>query len=289
MEKAITDIIKEKFTISVELVPPRNGTDTAEIFRNVEKIKDKIDFVSVTDGAGGSLRGGTMAISHLVQERYGIKVLAHFVCRERTKEQIENNLVDLHYFGIKNILALRGDAPAGSPEGWKGDYKFAYLLVKQISDMNNGHYLLRIGQDVEFREGVNTNFCTVVAGHPEDPIEQELEHLKPKIESGAKAIITQMIFSFDEYKEYVDNIRKAGIDLPVIAGIRPLTSIQQVESMEKFFNIKVCNELRNGLQENGKQFGIDYCKDLINKLKDYKAAGVHLFVLNDIDIVNELL
>ncbi|MBU1704031.1 MAG: methylenetetrahydrofolate reductase [Nanoarchaeota archaeon] len=262
----ITEMIKNKgFTRSVELVPPRNGTDPAEIFSKVALIKDKVDFVSVTDGAGGSLRGGTLAISHLVQENYGIKSMAHFVCRERTKEQIENNLVDMHYFGVKNVLALRGDAPAGSAEGWIGEYEYAYKLVKQISNMNKGIYLPRKGQDVLHREGVKTDFCISVAGHPEDPIQSEVSHLKAKIEAGATCIITQMIFSFDEYKNYVEGLRQNGIDLPVIAGIRPLTTLKQAESVENFFGIKICSELKTGLEKEG--FGLQYAKDALSAVK----------------------
>ncbi|MCK5282847.1 MAG: methylenetetrahydrofolate reductase [Nanoarchaeota archaeon] len=287
--KKITDILKEKdFTISVELVPPRNGADFEEIFRNISDIKDKVDFVSVTKGAGGSLRGGTLPISYFSQEKFGINSIAHFVCRERTKQEIENDLIDLCYFDIRNILALRGDPPAGSSEEWNGDYKYASLLVNQINDLNNGKYLPRIGMDEEFKEGVNTDFCVLVAGHPEDPIEDEIEHMKAKIDAGADVIITQMIFSFDDYKNYVEALRKNGIKLPVIPGIRPLISIKQADSVEKFFKLKVCDELKKGLKEKGREFGLDYFADMVKKLKEYGAPGVHLFVLNDVGLVGEL-
>jgi len=292
MSKKITEIFKEKdFTWSVELVPPRNGEGSKEMLDKINKLKNKVDFVSITKGAGGSLRGGTLPISVFATEN-GLAPISHFVCRERTKAEIENDIIDLYYFDIKNILALRGDPPAGAKdEAWDGDYKYAYLLVKQISELNKGHYLPRKNIDKgEYREGVKTDFCIIVAGHPEDPFEEELEHIKAKIDSGADVIITQMIFSFEEYKDYVDKLRENGIKLPVIPGVRPLVSKKQAESVEKFFGLKVNSELKEGLKgDDAHKFGIDYSIDMIKKLKDYGAPGVHLFVLNDVDLVDELL
>lgn len=288
--KKITEILKEKeFTVSVELVPPRNGINPEEIFSKIDFLKDKVDFVSVTKGAGGSLRGGTLPITYFAQEEYSINAIAHFVCRERTVNEIENDLVDLHYFGIRNILALRGDPPAGSNEGIGGDYEHAYLLARQIKNMNNGNYLLRKGQDKGIRQGIKTDFCILAAGHPEDPIKEEISHIKAKIDAGAEAIITQMIFSFDEYKNYVDALRKAGINVPVIPGIRPITDLKQAESVESFFRLQVSDELKQALGKKGKDFSISYFADMIKKLKEYGAPGVHLFVLNDVELVGELL
>src|SRR3989338_10942522 len=137
--KKITELLKEKkFTISVELVPPRNGEGKKDIHSKIKRLRGKVDFVSITKGAGGSLRGGTLPISVFAKE-HGIIPLAHFVCRERTKAEIENDIIDLYYFEINNVLALRGDPPAGAKdEKWAGDYEYAYLLVKQISDLNKG-------------------------------------------------------------------------------------------------------------------------------------------------------
>lgn len=288
--KKITEILHEKeFTISVEIVPPRNGTDPEEIYNKIEQLRDSVDFIAVTKGAGGSLRGGTLPISYLTQEKFGINSIAHFVCREHTKEEIENELVDLHYLNIKNILALRGDPPAGLKERWKGDYKYAYLLVNQIKKMNNGMYLPRNPEEGEFVKGMNTDFCVLVAGHPEDPIEEELKHIRKKIDAGAEVIITQMIFSFDDYKKYVEALKNAGINVPVIPGIRPLVSLKQVNSVENFFKLKICNELKEGIEEKEKDFGLEYFVDLIRKLREYHAPGVHFFVLNDVGLVKELL
>ncbi|MFH1506138.1 MAG: methylenetetrahydrofolate reductase [archaeon] len=291
----ISKILKEKdFTWSVEMVPPRNGTSSDDIFGKIKQLKGKVDFVSITKGAGGSMRGGTLPISYFAQKKFGINPIAHFVCRERTDFEIENDLMDLYLFGIKNILALRGDPPAGQKdEVWSGDYEYAYLLVKQIQNLNNGLYVPRKNFDKGPREGIKTDFCILVAGHPEDPIEEEIEHLRAKIEAGAEVIITQMVFSFEDYKEYVENLRKNGIDLPVLPGIRPMTKLEQAESCEKFFGLPVNKALKKGLEDakdekEAYEFGLDYTADMIKKLKKYGAPGVHLFVLNEVELVDEL-
>ena len=297
MVKKITELLNEKkFTISVELVTPRNGTDVNELYSNIEKLQGKADFVSVTKGAGGSLRGGTLPITYFCQAKFGLNVISHFVCREHSKQQIENELTDLHYMGIKNILALRGDAPVGAKdEGWSGDYRYAYLLTQQIKNMNKGLYLPTPTMKVEQREGLPMDFCIIVAGHPEDTIEEEIKHLKCKIDAGADAIITQMIFSFAEYKKYVEGLRAGGITHPVIAGVRPLTEFKQADSVQKFFNLKVADELFEGLRARevdknaSREFGLKYSAEMIKQLKEYGCPGVHLFTLNEVDVVEELL
>lgn len=297
MVKKITELLKEKdFLISAEIVTPRNGEDVTELFNFIGQLSQKVDFVSVTKGAGGSLRGGTVPITYLSQAQHNHNVISHFVCREHNKQQIENELTDLHYFGIKNILALRGDAPVGAKEEeWSGDYKYAYLLVQQIKKMNSGLYLPTPTMKVEQREGLPTDFCILVAGHPEDPIEEEIEHLRCKIEAGADVIITQMIFSFEEYQRYVEGIRAAGINLPVIAGVRPLTDFSQADSVERFFGIKVNPVLIQKLKEleddkeRSREYGLNYTAEMIRKLKEFGCPGAHLFVLFDRTLVDELL
>lgn len=295
--KKVTELLKEKkFVLSLEIVPPRNGENIEEVYSFLATLKGKVDFISVTKGAGGSLRGGTLPITYLAQEKYGLNAVSHFVCREHSKQEIENELIDLHYFGIRNILALRGDAPAGAKEEiWNGDYQYAYLLVEQIKKMNHGLYLPTPTMKATERKGLPTDFCILVAGHPEDPREKEIEHLKCKIQAGAEAIITQMIFSFEEYKRYVEAIRAAGINLPVLAGIRPLVDYAQARTIEPFFGIKVDERLMKGLKElegdkeKARQFGLNYTAEMIRKLKKYGCPGVHLFVLFDRKILDEIL
>ena len=290
----ITEIIKKKFTVSAEVVPPRNGSDPKEILDKIKSLKGKVDFISVTKGAGGSLRGGTLPLSLFAKEQ-GVIPVAHFVCRERTKAEIENEVIDYSYLGINNILALRGDPPAGAKdEEWDGDYRYAYKLVEQINNLNYGRYIPRKNIDkTPYRQGIKTDFCILVAGHPEDPIEQEIKHIKEKIGAGAQVIMTQMIFSFDEYKSYVEALKENCIDLPVIAGVRPLVSLKQAESVERFFGLKVNTKIKEILknaksEQEAREKGIRYTKDMISRLKQYGAAGAHLFILDDFRLVEEI-
>lgn len=261
--------------LSLEIVPPRNGIDIEPILKKIERIKDKVDFISVTKGAVGSLRGGTLPLSYFIQTRFNVPVMTHFVTRDYSKLKIENELIDLHHFGIRNILALRGDPPAGVIEEWKGDYKYAYLLVEQIKRMNQGIYLPFKGKE---RTGFKTNFRVAVAGHPEKGI----EYMKFKVDAGADLIITQMVFSFDDFKEYVEKLRENGINIPVIAGVRVLKSLDEIKSTENFFGIKICDKLK----ENVKDWK-NYYRDMILKINDF-GSGVHLFCLNDVDVIDEL-
>ena len=120
-----------------------------EIYENVDKLKQiGVDSVSVTKGAGGSLRGGTLPITYFIKNKYKINSIAHFCCRDHTINEIENTMVDYSYFGIKNILALRGDKPDMSDESeWTSDYNYAWQLVRQIKQLNEGKYIPRQGFD----------------------------------------------------------------------------------------------------------------------------------------------
>jgi methylenetetrahydrofolate reductase (NADPH) len=286
----ITDIInKKKFTVSVEIVPPRNGNDIGITFDKIAHLKGYINFISVTKGAGGSLRGGTLPLSYFIQEKLGISTIEHYVCRERTIADIENDLWDMHLFGVQNILALRGDKPAKSHEHWKGAYKYAYLLIKQIESMNSGKYLPRKNIDTKYHKGIKTDFCVFVAGHPEDPIEEEIWHMKKKVKAGANGIITQMIFSYDKFHDYKQSLRKAGIKIPIIPGIRPIKSLDEILSIEKFFKLKIPLNLKQGIKNYGEKFASDYFVDLIKKIRKDHGTGVHLFMFNDIDSVPKFI
>ena len=258
----------KKPTISVELVPPKNGREIKPIIERVKRYRNRLDFVSVTKGAVGSLRAGSLPLGFFIQENLKLPVVAHFVTREHSRFEIENELVDLHHFGIRNILALRGDPPAGSSEGWKGEYKYAYLLVEQIKRMNQGIYLKG--------NGFKTDFCVGVAGHPEN---FNKEFIERKIRAGADFIITQMVFSFDEFKDYVEAL---DVDIPVIAGIRVLKSMDEVKSTEDFFKVKV----NDGLKKNINNWRAYYREMVLNIMKF--GYGVHLFCLNQLEVLDEL-
>ncbi len=323
----ITDLLKKKFTYSVELVPPRNGTDLKIVLDALETLRRiKVDFVSVTKGAGGSLRGGTLPICCLAHERFGITSVAHYTCREADSFRVENELVDQYYFGIKNVLALRGDPPDfgddknirtgkslhvpitdDTPSNNKlhGEYKHAYQLVREIKRLNNGKYIARKKFDTtkeDYRDGIKTDFCIGVAAHPEEKdekgsYERGLEYLKKKVDEGADFAITQMLFDAERYKIFVDKARDAGIKIPIIPGIWPLDVKWKLEQAEKKFKVSIPHEIREKLSklEDPEEFrkkGIEFTIELCKKLKKYGAPGIHLFLFLDANIaeviVNEM-
>jgi methylenetetrahydrofolate reductase (NADPH) len=293
--KKITEILKDKCTFSVELVPPRNGSDT-DIFKKLQILKETgVDFISVTKGAGGSLRGGTIPISYFSQEKFGLNCIAHFTCREIVKERVENNLVDMNYFGIKNVLALRGDAPDMEKDyEWKDGYKYAHQLVRQISNMNKGRYLARnMDGDKEFVEGKKTDFCIGVAAHPEELSGHRVEYLKKKVEEGADFAITQMIFDVDIFKSFLKELKEKGIDLPVIAGVWPLESKFKLSMAEEKFNASIPSKIKDVLlpiedKEEFRKKGIELTIELCKELIEAGAAGIHLFLFLNVELAKEV-
>ena len=298
----ITELLRKKFTYSVELVPPRNGTDLKIVLDALETLrKIKVDFISVTKGAGGSLRGGTLPICCLAHERFGITSVAHYTCREADSFRVENELVDQYYFGIKNVLALRGDPPDLTEHSvgktLKGDYKSAYELVRDIKKLNSGKYIARKKYDStleNYREGIKTDFCIGVAAHPEEKdkdgsYEKGLEYLKKKVEEGADFAITQMLFDAEKYRIFVAKARDVGIKIPIIPGIWPLDTRWKLEQAEKKFKVSIPSKIKKELSgiEDPEEFrkkGIELTVELCKKLKKYGAPGIHLFLFLDANI-----
>ncbi len=295
-QDAITDLLTRKVrTISAEVIPPRNGAETEQILRQIDTLKaEDVDFISVTKGAGGSLRGGTLPIAQLIRQR-GIRSLAHFTCRDYSIAEVENALVDHHYFGVRNILALRGDPPDGQTDNFDhspGRHTYAYELVGQIAAMNRGEYLLRPGFDkgvegLSHRPGTKTDFCIGVAAYPEDePLERAVEHFRLKVESGAHFGITQMLYSVEAYSRFIEASHKAGARIPVLPGLRVITTLATAERMMKKFHVKVPRKLMDALaqcktKEEGIERGLEFTIALCEQMLKAGAPGIHVFIMND--------
>lgn len=293
-QPSILDILKSKRrTLSAEIIPPRNGTETEAVLRQIESLKEvPVDFISVTKGAGGSLRGGTLPIAQMIKTRFQICSLAHFTCRDYTIEEIENNLMDHHYFGVSNILALRGDPPDGQIDHFKAApnrHSYAWQLAEQIKNLNHGEYISRQGWDKagKARTGTPTNFCIGVAAHPEhEPHADGVAYLAKKVEMGADFAITQMIFSADPYKRFIDSCAKRGVNIPILPGLRIVTQAATAERMKTKFGVGVPDELITRLskaktKEEGRLIGLEYTDELSRELLAAGAPGIHLFIMND--------
>jgi methylenetetrahydrofolate reductase (NADPH) len=304
----ITELLENfHFTLSAEIMPPRNGANPAVIMDEIRRLTGAgADFLAVTKGAGGSLRGGSLPIAQIIKEGFATPAIAHFTCRDLLPEEVENQLMDHHYFGIRNILALRGDPPQGTTE-WlarEGSYDYAYQLVEQIRSLNSGQYLNRSndakragaasGSEGARDEREKTDFCIGVAAYPDHPIESErIEFYRRKIEAGADFAITQMLFDVDSYARFLDDSAKAGLMKPVLPGTRLLRSQPQALRMANRFGVKISDRLLKQLpaseSEASDQRTIEVFMRFTDELRTKGAPGIHIFVLTDLALAEAVL
>lgn len=292
----ITDLINSsEFTHSAEIVPPRNGVSMQVIFDQIQALVHAgAQFLAVTKGAGGALRGGSLPIAQLIKERFQVPCIAHFTCRDLLPEEVESSLVDHHFFGIRNILALRGDPPVGVTD-WttrEGSHTYAHQLISQIGALNEGRYLERPGFKVQEREC--TDFCIGAACYPDEPdFEKRVGFLKQKVEAGAEYAITQMMFSADSYGRYLDECAAQGITIPILPGVRIARSRPQAERIAKRFGIPASEALLSRLPSDDKVLSnaqaLEAFADLTEQFRRAGAPGIHLFVLNDTELACALL
>jgi methylenetetrahydrofolate reductase (NADPH) len=287
-DRKLTEVVgRGRFTVSAEVTPPRNGADQEAVLDQVGRLVGAgAQFLAVTKGAGGSLRGGSLPIAQTIKEHFGVPAIAHFTCRDLLPEEVENQLVDHHYFGIRNLLALRGDPPDGQPE-WAprpGGHRYAYELVAQIQGLNGGRYLRRPGGRTDGGQGQEpTDFDVGVAVYPEHPDPQEgLDFFRRKVEAGARFAITQMVFDPEAYGRLLDRCERSGVDVPVLPGTRILRSRVQARRTAARFGVSVPAALLGQLgsldDPGATERALDLTCRLVERLRSYGAPGVHLFV-----------
>ena len=285
----LTDVIAQhKFTLSAEVLPPRNGAEQGKVLAQINTLVEAgAQFLAVTKGAGGSLRGGSLPIAQLIKERFNVPCIAHFTCRDLNPAEVENQLMDHHYFGIRNILALRGDPPDGQTD-WKpreGGYSYAYELIRQIKALNEGKYLLRAGGPPSANQEA-TDFCIGAAVYPEHPDEaQRLTYFKEKVDAGAQFGITDMLFDTEAYARFLDLCDKNKISVPILPGTRLLKTRPQAERMMAKFKVKVPSQLLAKLPEvdspGAVEIGLELFQNMVDRLKSIGAPGIHVFVIAD--------
>ncbi len=287
-DKKIIDLLtQERFTVSAEVIPPRNGTPELQILNQIrDLIQAGAEFLSVTKGAGGSLRGGSLPIAQVIKDYYKVPVIAHFTCRDLSAEEVENQLMDHHYFGIRNILGLRGDPPTGVAN-WQpktDSYPYAYQLIQQVEKLNLGSFLERKGFSAS--NTVKTDFCIGAAAYPDDAtFEQRIHYFKKKVDAGAAYGITQMLYDSDSYSRFLDDLGKENIMTPIVPGARILKSRSQAERMISKFGIKIPKLYLDSLPESeNPEQALDVFLNLVERLKKAGAPGLHVFVLVDTEL-----
>jgi len=303
--KVIDHINNSKKTLfSFELLPPLKGHNISGIYRTIDPLLTfNPSFINITyhqqevvykKHKSGLLekrtvrkRPGTVAISAAIKYKYpSVDVVPHLICGGFSKEDTEYALIDFHFLGINNILALRGDPPKGmrvfAPE--KEGHPYATGLVEQIVAMNKGKYI-----DEEMENTTPTDFCVGVAGYPEKHIESpnitsEMKFLKQKIDAGAEYIITQMFFDNENYFTFVKNCREAGITVPIIPGLKPITTLRDINILPQVFNIDIPEDLVkaiDGCRNNEEAFrvGIEWSIQQSMELIRYGVPVLHYFTI----------
>ena len=289
----VTEHIKKasgKTLFSFEVIPPQKGSSIQELYNNIDPLMEfKPPFIDVTtsreqhiyiekdgllDRKITRMRPGTVGICAALKYKYNVDAVPHVLCGGFTREETEYLLVDCHYLGIHNVMALRGDAMSHQKyfEPTNGGHTYAIDLVKQIKDLNCGKYLHDV---VEAHD--KANFCIGVAGYPEKHIEApslqtDLKRLKEKVEAGAEYVVTQMFFDNKKYFEFIDAARKIGIEVPIIPGIKPLAVKRHLNVLPQVFKIDLPEELIKGVEKCkdtnevrslGVEWSIAQCKELL--------------------------
>ena len=285
---------KGKTLFSFEIIPPIKGRSITELHKNIEPLMEfKPPFIDVTtsreeyvyidkdgllDKKLTRMRPGTVGICASIKHKFDVDTIPHVLCGGFTKEETEYLLVDCHYLGIDNIMALRGDAMREEKyfEPTDGGHMFASDLVQQIRNLACGKYLHEV-----IETDHNADFCIGVAGYPEKHMEApslktDIKWLKHKIELGADYVVTQMFFDNRKYFEFVEAARQAGIDVPIIPGVKPIAIKKHLQILPQIFRIDLPQELIEAVEacKNNKevrQVGIEWA---IEQSKELKAAGV---------------
>jgi methylenetetrahydrofolate reductase (NADPH) len=274
--------IDKKLVFSCEVFPPRSGGKSEEILKTIKELKSiSPDFVSVTYGAGGSTKSGTIEIASKIKKIYKIEPLMHLSCIDTKTKDIDEILVEIAQNGIENILALRGDIPNEKDfKSLNSDFSYASELVTYIKSKNN-------------------NFCLGVAGYPEGhpeaySMEKDIKHLKKKIEAGASFIISQLFFKNALFYRYRDRIYKIGIKVPVSAGIMPVFRAKLLTKMIKLSRATVPSDLITIVDKYGNEdsemekAGIEYAVNQIKDLIDNEVDGVHFYTMNRASLAKKI-
>ncbi|MFZ9943581.1 MAG: methylenetetrahydrofolate reductase, partial [Bacteroidia bacterium] len=227
--------------------------------------------------------------------KYQTDAIPHIICGGFTIEETENALIELNYLGIDNVLVLRGDPIKTethfTPEA--GGHAYAIDLVKQVNQMNHGQYL-----DEDLKDVDPTNFCIGVAGYPEKHFEApsmatDLRHLKSKIDAGADYIVTQMFFDNSKFFQFVDKCREAGITVPIIPGLKPLTTRKQLSLLPKTFHIDLPDDLVMGIEncktdQDIKELGIEWCIQQSKELMQRGLPCLHYYTMGNAETIRRI-
>jgi methylenetetrahydrofolate reductase (NADPH) len=303
---------KNKTLFSFEIIPPKKGNNIQELYDCIDPLMEfKPQSIDVTtsreelvyiDKGNGLLdrkttraRPGTLGICAAIKHKYNVDTVPHVLCGGFTKEETEYLLIDCHYLGIDNVMALRGDAMAHQKyfEASKGGHSFAKDLVSQIKDLNSGKYLHGV-----IETNHNSDFCIGVGGYPEKHLESpslqtDLKHLKEKVDAGADYVVTQMFFDNQKYFQFVEAAKKEGINVPIIPGIKPIAVKRHLQLLPQIFRIDLPESLISAVKscktnKDVRQVGVEWA---IQQSKELLEAGVpflHYYSMGKSDNIKKI-
>lgn len=311
----VIDIIncQAKAFPSLEFVPPLKGSDINRLYQALEPFmefnppfinmtchRDEVSYSELPDGTFLkkilTKRPGTVAIAAAIMKRFPIEVVPHIICGGTDKYKIENELIDLNFLDIHNVMAIRGEKAIDQKRyaAEKDEYIHSDELVSHIKALNEGKYL-----DDTLKEAIPTDFCIGVAGYPEKHFEApnldvDIDNLKKKVDAGADYIITQMFFDNDKYYKFVSLCRAKGIVVPIIPGLKPISSTTHLTMLPQTFSIDMPNELVKEVQkcnstEEIYALGVEWCTAQSKDLLKNGAPAIHYYTMGKGENVKKVL
>lgn len=302
----------KKPLFSFELLPPVKGQSIDQIFEAIEPLMEfEPPFIDVTyhredfiykkqpngllEKVSTRKRPGTVSICAAIQFKYKVDAVPHLICGGFTREDTENALIELKFLGIDNVLVLRGDARKEDggfiPE--PGGHSYASELLEQVVNMNHGRYL-----HDEYSGSNGTDFCIGIAGYPEKHFEApnlktDIRYLKMKVDMGAEYIVTQMFYDNEKYAAFVKTCRDNGINVPIIPGLKPLTTKKQLTLLPKVFNIDIPEDLADAVidcktDKEVREVGIEWCIQQSKGLIELGAPCLHYYTMGKSETIKRI-
>jgi len=300
--------------ISFEIIPPLRGGDVGALLALIDDLVTfRPPFIDITSHAAEVIyeetaqgfqrrvkrkRPGTLGVCALIQNKWDVDAVPHILCQGFTREETEDFLIELRYLGIDNVLAVRGD-----DSGYKKQLQFgrsantyASDLVHQIADMNRGKYL-----EDDLLDADASDFCIGVGGYPEKHFEApnlatDIRRVKEKVEAGADYIVTQMFFDNERYFRYVDACRAAGIEVPIIPGIKILSSARQLTTIPRVFYVDIPEALSREVEavaaknaERVEDVGVEWALQQARELLDRGVPSIHFYVMQSARAIGKLM
>jgi methylenetetrahydrofolate reductase (NADPH) len=296
--------------ISFEIIPPLRGGDVKGLLGLIDDlVKYHPPFIDITSNAAEVIydetpagiqrrvkrkRPGTLGVCALIQNKYQIDAVPHILCQGFTREETEDFLIELRYLGIDNVLAVRGDDSGFKKplQYGRSANRYACDLVAQIAAMNGGRYI-----EEDLLNAEPTSFCVGVGGYPEKHFEAanlrlDVRRVKEKVEAGAHYVVTQMFFDNRHYFQFVDLCREQGITVPIIPGLKILTSERQLSSIPRKFYVEVPATLADEVlahPEHVGDIGVEWTLKQSQELLDRGVPSLHFYVMQSSSAIKKLM